>query len=92
MKDFHFIKGFAVIAALFAALLYMLGYLNETAFLEKMGLNQLELRPHPSTAIMLGFKLIYVKSIKIALIIAIFAPYLYILLAGTLSLLMKQVA
>ena len=83
MKDFHLIKDFAVIAALFAALLYMLGYLNETAFLEKMGLNQLELMPDPSTAIMLGFRFSFIKSFVVFSWISILVPYLYIMSLGT---------
>lgn len=74
MKDFHIIKDFTIVITIFSAFLYALGYLNETAYLERFLLNNSELAPDFTTSITLGFRYLFLNTFAAALLITVFGP------------------
>jgi hypothetical protein len=82
MKEFHIIKDFAIMATIFSAFLYALGYLNETVYLEGFHLNSSELAPDPSTAITLGFRYVFLNTFGAVISITIVGPSLLLMIGS----------
>jgi hypothetical protein len=81
MKDFHVIKDFAIIASITSAFLYVLGYINETVYLEGFQLNNSELAPDIATSITLGFRYLFLNVFGAIVIVTLLGPVLLMFLS-----------
>jgi hypothetical protein len=61
-QKFSPIRDFVVVASLLSTLLYTVGYLHETSYLEGFGFNNSELIPDLQTSITLGFRYVFLNA------------------------------
>ncbi len=82
MKNFNVVKDFTIVVTIISAFLYVLGFINETVYLESFQLHNSELAPDIATSITIGFRYLFLNVFGSVVVIALLGPSLLVFISS----------
>jgi len=77
-QELHPFRDLTFFVSTVMAILFSIGFIYETVYLEEFGLNNSELAPDPTTAIVFGFRYAFLNSYSAILSISMYGSLLFI--------------